>query len=150
MTRVLVCGGRDFADRPLLFKTLTDLLLTHVLDGREPEAFRIIHGGARRGADSLAGAWATLQQVRADVYRADWKKHGKSAGLRRNQKMLDDGEPDLVVAFLGGGTEDMVRRATDAGVRVLRITSALAPTKAAKGCWCEKVSGPTYPHAHDT
>ena len=36
--------------------------------------------------------------------------------------MLDDGKPDMVVAFPGGrGTEDMMRRARNAGIRVIEV-----------------------------
>lgn len=41
----------------------------------------------------------------------------------RNQKMLDEGRPDLIVAFPGGrGTADMVKRGIAAGVPVLNIS----------------------------
>lgn len=53
---------------------------------------------------------------------ADWKTHGKRAGSIRNQKMIDDYHPQLVVAFPGGaGTADMVRRARAAGIEVREI-----------------------------
>jgi predicted Rossmann-fold nucleotide-binding protein len=40
----------------------------------------------------------------------------------RNQKMLDKGKPDLVVAFPGGrGTSDMISRAIKVPVRVITI-----------------------------
>jgi len=55
------------------------------------------------------------------TFDADWKL-GKKAGPLRNQRMIDEGRPDLVVAFPGGkGTADMVRRAEAAGVKVLKI-----------------------------
>jgi ABC-type sugar transport system substrate-binding protein len=38
--------------------------------------------------------------------------------------MLDEGKPDIVVAFPGGtGTADMVRRARKAGVVVIEVTN---------------------------
>ena len=38
------------------------------------------------------------------------EKHGNAAGPIRNQRMLDHGKPDIVVAFPGGsGTADMVK-----------------------------------------
>ena len=44
---------------------------------------------------------------------------GRSAGPIRNQAMLDEGRPDLVVAFPGHhGTADIVRRARAAGIKV--------------------------------
>lgn len=48
---------------------------------------------------------------------ADGTKYDLLAGFRRNQRMLDESKPDVVVAFRGGdGTEDMVKRAVAAGV----------------------------------
>ena len=56
------------------------------------------------------------------VAEADWAKHGRKAGPIRNQRMIDEGRPDLVVAFPGGtGTADMVERARVAGIRVIEI-----------------------------
>ena len=109
--RVLVCGGRDYAD----WGTLDS-----VLDLVNPAV--VIHGAAR-GADSLAGRWAReMHGVTEEAFPADWDKHGKSAGPIRNQRMLDDGKPDMVVAFPGGaGTADMVRRSRAAGILVLRV-----------------------------
>lgn len=109
--RVLVCGGRDFQDQAKLWAALDDL--TGVV--------LVIHGGAR-GADSLGGAWAVARGIPVEVFPADWAKHRKKAGILRNIQMLTDGKPDLVVAAPGGrGTEDMVRRAVDAGVEVWQL-----------------------------
>jgi len=56
------------------------------------------------------------------VFLANWRTHGKAAGPIRNQQMLDEGRPHLVVAFPGGtGTADMVRRAKAAGVPVMEV-----------------------------
>jgi hypothetical protein len=47
------------------------------------------------------------------------------AGPLRNYQMLEEGKPDLVVAFPGGGgTKDMVRRAVKAGVSVHEVNRA--------------------------
>jgi YspA, cpYpsA-related SLOG family len=112
--RVLVCGGRSFDDLPLLDRTLDEL---HA--GRPITT--VIHGGAA-GADTMAHFWAGAAGVPIDVYLARWKEHGKAAGPIRNQRMLDEGKPDLVVAFPGGrGTADMIRRAERAGVPVRAV-----------------------------
>ena len=56
-----------------------------------------------------------------DFASPQWDELGKKAGPLRNQRMLDDGKPDMVVAFPGGGgTKDMVRRAAKAGVAIMR------------------------------
>ena len=114
--RVLVCGGRRFADRDLLNQTLADLRHTRGIDC-------IINGNAR-GADRLAGFWARERGIGNLKFDADWKRDGLAAGPIRNQRMLDEGRPDLVLAFPGGaGTADMVRRAKQAVVRVVSLTS---------------------------
>jgi phosphoribosylformylglycinamidine (FGAM) synthase-like amidotransferase family enzyme len=116
MTRVLVCGGRDFNDLDMLNRALDDLRLMHY-------EIAIIQGGAR-GADHLASCWAKRNGIELHSYPADWNKHGKAAGPIRNQQMLDEGKPDMVIAFPGGrGTADMVARARKAGVRVHLITT---------------------------
>jgi YspA, cpYpsA-related SLOG family len=112
--RVLVCGGRGYAD----WRTMRDVLWGIHHDERIVE---IIHGGAS-GADNMATRWATLADVPVSVVKAEWKRYGKAAGPMRNQAMLDRFHPDLVIAFPGRrGTADMVRRAEAAGVEVRRI-----------------------------
>jgi hypothetical protein len=112
--RILVCGGREFTDRRLLNDTLNGLRLTRGI-------VHVIAGGAR-GADSMAEWWAKAEGVPCQVYQADWAGLGRKAGPIRNQRMLDEGKPDLVVAFPGGrGTADMVRRGREAG-EVIEVT----------------------------
>jgi hypothetical protein len=60
--------------------------------------------------------------VRRSIYPADWTRHGKAAGPKRNQLMLDKEKPDLVIAFPGGkGTADMVARAKAQGFKVMEV-----------------------------
>jgi hypothetical protein len=114
--RVLVCGARDYTDASTLWGALDTIR-------REAhhDTMVVIQGGAH-GADQIAREWCRSRHVPYDNYPADWDKHGKSAGPIRNQRMIDQGKPDLVVAFPGGrGTADMVRRAQAAGVPVKKI-----------------------------
>lgn len=113
--RILVCGGRDYQDRESLFYTLTHL------DQGDFREFEIISGMAR-GADSLAVDFAKTYDLPLHEFPANWDKHGRSAGAIRNQQMLDDGRPDLVVAFPGGkGTAHMVSIARKKGVKVIEV-----------------------------
>lgn len=119
--KVLVCGGRDYDDWECVVETLC---------WHEPEMELLIHGGAR-GADSLAHKWASLctPPMPTKVFRADWKKHGKAAGPIRNQQMLDECLPDLVIAFPGGkGTWDMVNRARQAKIEVEQVGPSVQPS----------------------
>lgn len=123
--RILVCGGRDFNDWNKL-----ELELNRIIESRYTnyDEIVIIEGGAK-GADSLARDYADIYDLGHIKYPAQWGKYGNKAGPIRNQQMLDEGKPDLVVAFHGKpredgrrtGTQDMVSRAKKAGVKVIEI-----------------------------
>jgi hypothetical protein len=82
----------------------------------------LIEGDAR-GADRIAGEWADLRDIEHIKFTADWKKFGRPAGPIRNEQMLREGKPDLVIALPGSrGTAHMVRIAREASVRVIEIT----------------------------
>ena len=70
----------------------------------------------------MAEDWAKVRGIECVVFHADRAKYGRAAGPIRNQQMLDEGRPTLVVAFPDGrGTADMVRRARSAGVEVIEV-----------------------------
>lgn len=93
----------------------------------------LIHGCAR-GADTLSEtALRVIYHQKATVkpeilrFPAQWYKYGRAAGPIRNQQMLDEGKPDLVLAFHSDlehskGTKDMVTRARKAGIEVRVIS----------------------------
>jgi hypothetical protein len=137
--KVLVCGGRGFGDVPKGVTPLTPeydrcwrkagqerALLAQTLGSLDPRPTLIIHG-ATSGADHHAAKWAKSVKIEDRPFKADWYPNGfgrldKSAGPRRNQKMIDEGKPDLVIAFPGGrGTADMVSRARAAGIEAREI-----------------------------
>jgi hypothetical protein len=81
----------------------------------------IIHGAAS-GADTLAKKWARGNRCPDEAYYADWKAHGRAAGPIRNRLMIEEGKPDLVIAFPGGrGTENMKKQARAAGIEVIEV-----------------------------
>ena len=111
-----MCGGREFDDWGLMCSTLDEILFS------ESRPLTIIEGGAK-GADFLGRVWAKLRSCPYKEYPADWKTHGGAAGPIRNKQMLEEGKPDLVVAFAGGsGTRDMIRQAEKAGVKVVEVS----------------------------
>lgn len=139
--RILVCGGRKFGDlktvkrgTPLwhervaeyrtVFRTLDSMFPSDADDMTTwlPPPDTVIISGAGTGADTVALDWAVVNWVQFLEFPADWKKLGNAAGPIRNQQMIDEGKPDLVIAFPGGvGTADMVRRARKAGVAVREV-----------------------------
>lgn len=79
-----------------------------------PETAVIVSGGAQ-GVDQLAAAAAHWRKMQVIEHLPDWDTHGKAAGAKRNQQIVDDA--DRVIAFWDGqsrGTKitiDMARRA---------------------------------------
>lgn len=116
--RVIVAGGRGFSHIGVLFQKLDEL-------HEQSPITIIIHGGAR-GADAMAGKWCEDRLgVAPIVFPAKWNTHKIAAGPIRNQQMIDEGMPDLVVLFPGGnGTRDMERRAKSAGIPTIRYEMA--------------------------
>lgn len=138
--RVLVCGGRTFGNLPndiepgalpqlqakarderdLVSSTLTRLHQLH--------HFTVLIQGGQRGADYWAKKWAERHGVPVLEFKANWypngRRHGvdRSAGPRRNAKMIAEGKPDRVIAFPGGkGTASMLAIARAAGAEIQRI-----------------------------
>lgn len=113
--KVLVCGGRDYADYTHVKKVLDRL--------HKKTPISLIINGQYRGADAMSSLWAAERKVDCHEYPADWIKHGRAAGPIRNQQMLDEGKPDLVIAFPGGdGTNDMIKKAKLKNLQVIEIT----------------------------
>lgn len=143
--KVLVCGGREYGRVPKgcppeQYRAYSEraskerFLLESVLDGliTDRGLTDVIHGAAP-GADMLAHEWANKRNVRMWPFPADWKGDGKAAGPIRNKRMIDEGKPNLVVAFPGGtGTANMVALATTAGVEVMEIPNYVADTTGIK------------------
>ena len=120
--RVLVCGGREVSDSAYVWREL-DVFHAKL-------EFTVVIEGDARGADRLAGAWARARGIETLTYPADWSRYGKRAGYVRNTVMLQEGKPDLVIAFPGGkGTANMVHQANTASVPVRLINGLPNPQK---------------------
>lgn len=118
--RILVCGSRSWTD----YARLKSILAQHGGEsaGDMPDVV-VIDGGAR-GADAMAYKAAIELRYGSERYFADWTRYGKSAGLRRNERMLKEGHPDLVLAFWdykSSGTRHMIKLAIGAGVHTVVI-----------------------------
>lgn len=113
ITRVIVCGGRDFNDRELCFASLDRFL---------PEECEIVSGNAK-GADSFGEEYAAEHSIRLAVFKPDWGKYGRAAGPVRNRQMLEYAleKKAMVIAFWDGrsrGTKNMIDQARKAGAEV--------------------------------
>jgi hypothetical protein len=106
---VLVCGSRGWSNAEAIRWRLAGLAAGSV----------VISGGAA-GADTLADQAARELGLASIVYRANWKRDGKRAGVLRNLLMLDS-EPALVIAFWDGtspGTKHTIEEARKRGIEL--------------------------------
>lgn len=80
----------------------------------------IVHGAASSGGDALADRAAARLGFGRERFPADWRRHGRRAGILRNLEMLNE-HPDLVIAFWDGhsnGTWHMIEEARRRGITV--------------------------------
>ena len=80
--QLIIAGARTFTDYPRLCQVLA------------PDRHRItqvLTGGAR-GAEQLGYRWAWKHTVRHQLFRAEWERFGKPAGVRRNHHMAQAGD----------------------------------------------------------
>lgn len=102
--KLIVAGGRNFVNTQVMITVLMDLVEKGKIDPN-PE----LVCGMARGADMLAYSLWANNKMPIHNFPANWDKHGKSAGYRRNQEM---GEfADAAVCFWDGnskGTKHMI------------------------------------------
>lgn len=112
--RVLVCGGTNYTDTKTFSQVMDEYHKKYV--------FTLVIQGGARGADFMAKMWAVDNNVDEKQFDAEWSKYGSAAGPLRNQRMINEGKPELVIAFPGGrGTADMIKRAKISRIEVLEI-----------------------------
>lgn len=102
--RLLITGGRSYADRARLERVLDAVHRKHAIE-------TLIHGACHLGgADILADGWAADRGVPRAAFPVEaidgpWP----GAGPARNARMLAAGQPTHCIAFPGGsGTRNMV------------------------------------------
>ncbi len=77
MRIILVTGSRDWKHAGLIL---------HPLVNSKPDL--IIHGACPTGVDAITERWARSCKIFTIPMPAQWKKHGKSAGPKRNGNMV--------------------------------------------------------------
>lgn len=130
MIHILVTGSRHAE-----YREWADIVRDAILEHAKGEPYWLIHGDAK-GIDRIAGVVGmATSPIDSKAYQitsftADWHSFGKAAGPRRNQQMLDfvlarmaEGHAAVCLAFHNDldnskGTNDMVRRAKQAGIPV--------------------------------
>lgn len=85
----------------------------------------LISGGAD-GIDALAEGMARGIGYPCIIFKPEWTKYGKSAGFKRNQKIVDAADEVIAFHFEGSsGTADTIRRAKESGKPLTILTPAI-------------------------
>src|SRR5215217_1020713 len=116
--KILVCGATYFTD----YQKFHDEIMK-IFGDKDLSDITIISGMAK-GADTMAVQFAEQYGMPCLKFPADWARYGKGAGPVRNQLMLDQGKPNLIVAFpmqSSRGTRDMINRGLMEDVEVIVI-----------------------------
>ncbi len=80
---IIIAGGRDFDDYSMLEQKVDQV----IAKWKKPDdTVEIVSGGAR-GADALGEKYAKKRKCKLKLFSANWEKHGKSTGYKRNKKM---------------------------------------------------------------
>ena len=89
--KVVVAGSRQFKDYKLLCDKL-DSLFSRIKENHKI----VIISGLAKGADELGGRYAKERGFELIEVPADWDRHGKSAGYKRNQVMAEMSDASVV------------------------------------------------------
>jgi len=97
--RTIIAGSRTCTDKEELVKAINNC-------GWKPT---VVISGAAKGVDKLGELWAEENGISCQLFPADWKLYGKSAGWKRNYKMACKAE--ALIAIWDGkskGTKNMI------------------------------------------
>jgi YspA, cpYpsA-related SLOG family len=115
--RVLITGSRTWADQATIRNVLARVW--------HPDTV-LVSGGCPRGADALGEQCWQAWGGQVERHPADWARHGRAAGFRRNQEMVSAGA-DLCLAFIreqSSGASHTADRAEAAGIPTRRYPHA--------------------------
>ncbi len=113
--RVLCCGDRNWTSYEIIRRELEKL-----------DDYTTVINGCAKGADSISAYIARQLNYPVIDFPANWNKYGRAAGPIRNKQMLDEGKPDLVLAFHtdiknSKGTKNMIEQAKGRRIKVILI-----------------------------
>lgn len=100
--RIVITGSRHWIDRERIRKVI-ELALNQAME--RDETLFVRHGDNPKGADHLASnivqqyVSSGLYKIVEEPYPADWTRYGKSAGMRRNNEMIETNDVREVHAF---------------------------------------------------
>jgi hypothetical protein len=107
--KTIICGSRTASKREV-WNALCACPWTNEIS--------CVISGCAQGADNIGASWANWKSLPVIEMPADWKTHGRSAGMIRNKDMLD--QADALLAIWDGhspGTKNMISIAKKKGIK---------------------------------
>jgi hypothetical protein len=80
VVKLIIAGSRSFDDYDRLC-----VACNHLTQNFKVPV--VVISGCARGADRLGERWADSRRLHVERFPADWDRHGKAAGYRRNEAM---------------------------------------------------------------
>jgi hypothetical protein len=116
--RIIITGDRNWR-----CEALAERIVVRLID-RYGRSVTIVHGAAS-GVDQSFARAATFANITQEPHPADWRKHGKAAGPKRNGEMVKAGATLCIAVHrdinASKGTKDCVRQCLAAGIPVWLI-----------------------------
>ena len=100
--KILIAGSRTITDINILLKVIK-------LSGYKITACDEIVSGGARGVDTLAEIYAKKNNIPITIFKPDWDKYGKSAGVIRNYEMAKYCDIGIVIHNGSNGSVNMVK-----------------------------------------
>ena len=100
--KIVIAGSRSITDINILLKAIK---LSEYEITREDE---IVSGGAR-GVDSLGEKYAKNKAIAVKLFKPNWDKYGKSAGVIRNYEMAKYCDRAIVIHNGSSGRLNMIK-----------------------------------------
>ncbi|QKF94542.1 DUF2493 protein [Fadolivirus algeromassiliense] len=116
MIKLGIVGGRDYNDYNN-FKKIVDNYIEEI--GQPSE---IISGGAS-GVDTMAEKYAIENNIPMTIFKPEWERHGKAAGIIRNTDIVNASTHILALPSKKSiGTYDSINKAKKLN-KILKVTN---------------------------
>ncbi|MBR4632426.1 MAG: DUF2493 domain-containing protein [Elusimicrobia bacterium] len=100
--KILIAGSRTITNINVLLKAIN-------LSGYKITIKDEIVSGGARGVDTLAEIFAKNNKIPITIFKPDWNKYGKSAGVIRNYEMAKYCDIGIVIHNGSRGSLNMIR-----------------------------------------
>lgn len=100
--KIVIAGSRTITDINILLKAIK---LSEYKITKQDE---IVSGGAK-GVDSLGEKYAKNKGITIKLFKPDWNKYGKSAGIIRNYEMAKYCDKAIVIHNGSNGSLNMIK-----------------------------------------